>query len=74
MLLVIEKGIRGGICLVTHRHAKASNKYMKNYDKVIESWFIEYLDARYLYGWEISQKSTVKDFKWVKQKKLSKLN
>ena len=33
MLLMIEKWISGGICEATHRHAKANNKYMKNYDK-----------------------------------------
>ena len=37
MLLIIEKGIRGGICQATHRCAKANNKYMKNYDKNNES-------------------------------------
>ena len=34
MLLMVEKGISGGIC---HRHAKANNKYMKNHDKNEES-------------------------------------
>ena len=33
MLLMVEEGIRGGICHAIHRHAKANNKYMKNYDK-----------------------------------------
>ena len=74
MILVIDKGIRGRICEATHRYAKANNKYMKNYDKNIESSYIEYLDANNLYGWGMSQKLPIKDFKWVKQKKLSKFN
>ena len=50
MLLIIEKRIRGGICQVTHRYAKANNKYMNNYVKNNESSYIEYLDASNLYG------------------------
>ena len=56
MLLMIEKGIWSGICQATHRYSKANNKYMKNYNKNIESSYIEYLDANNMYGWEMSQK------------------
>ena len=34
MLLLVEKGIRGGICHSIYRYTKANNKYMKNYDKI----------------------------------------
>ena len=33
MLLLVGKGIRGGICHVIYRYAKANNKYVKDYDK-----------------------------------------
>ena len=72
MLLMVEEGIRGGICHSIHRHAKANNKYMKNYDKSKESSYIQYLDANNLYGWAMSQKLSVSDFKWIKD--TSKIN
>ena len=40
MLLMVEKGIRGEICRAIHRYAKPNNKYMKNYDKKIESSYL----------------------------------
>ena len=66
MLLMVEKGIRGGICHAIHRCAKAINKYMKNYDKNIESSYLMCLDANNLYGWRMSQKLPVNGFKWIK--------
>ena len=49
MLLMIEKGTRGGICQAIHKYAKTNNKYMKNYKDVMSS-YIEYLDTNDLYG------------------------
>ena len=65
MLLMVEKGIRGGICHSIHRYAKANNKYMQNYNNNEESSYIQYLDANNLYGWAMSKKLHVNGFKWV---------
>ena len=40
MLLVDEKGIRGGICHLIYRYVKANDKYMKGYDKNKESSYL----------------------------------
>ena len=39
---------------------------MKSYDEKEESSYIQYLDANNLYGWAMSQKLPVNDFKWKK--------
>ena len=63
MLLIVEKGIRGGICYAIYRYAKANDKYLKNYDKNKESSYIQCLDASNLYRWEMSQRLPVDGFK-----------
>ena len=45
MLLTIEKGIRGGIFHAIHSHAKANNKYMRDYNEDGEKSFLQYQDA-----------------------------
>ena len=55
MLLMIEKGIRAGICRCIYWYAKANNKYMKDYnDKNNESSYLNYWNIKNWYGWTIS--------------------
>ena len=66
LLMVKQKGIRGGICIAPNRYAKANNKYMKEaYDPSQPSKFITYLDANNLYGWAMSQPLPTRGFKWM---------
>ena len=48
MLMMVEKGIRGGISYAINRNAEANNKYMKIYNKNIESSYLMYLDTNNL--------------------------
>ena len=45
---------------------------MKNYDKNKESTYLEYLDANNLYGWAVSEKLPVRNFKWIEKDDISK--
>ena len=63
MLLMVEEGIRGGICHSIQQYAKANNKYMKSYNNNEESSYIQYLDANNLYGWAMPKKLRTKGFK-----------
>ena len=47
---------------------------MNNYDKYIISSYLMHLDANNLYGWEMSQKLPVSDFKWIEKSRLSRIN
>ena len=42
MLLVVEKGIRGGLCHSVNRYTKANEKYIKDYDRNKESSYLKY--------------------------------
>ena len=62
MLLMVAKGIRGGICQAIYRYTKANNKYMKDYVKNRESSYLKYWNVNNLYGWIMSQKIAVNNF------------
>ena len=71
MLLMVEKGIRGGVSMISTRYGKANNKYMtkekdgEEYDPSKPSTYIPYLDANNLYGWAMSRKLPTDGFRWM---------
>ena len=66
MLLMFERGIRGGITQAVHRYATANNPYMDEYDQNKETNYLQYLDANNLYGWAMSQPLPTGEFRWLK--------
>ena len=65
MLLMVEKGIRGGIWNAVHHYATANNKYAEDYDENKESSYLQYWDVNNLQKWEMSQKLRTYNFEWV---------
>jgi hypothetical protein len=64
MVLMFEKGMRGGISMISHRYAKANNKYMEDYNPAAESSYILYQDMNNLYGGAMVMPLPTKNFKW----------
>ena len=65
MLLLVEKGIRGGIFHSIYRYATANYKYMKDYHRNKKSSYLKYRDVSNLHGWAMSQKRPVNNFEWI---------
>ena len=65
MLLMVEKGIRGGISQCCKRYCEANNKYLSNFNSERESNYVMYLDANNLYGWALSESLPYGNFKWL---------
>ena len=71
MVLMIKNDIRRGIAIISHRHAKANNEYMRTeFDPAEKSKFISYLDANYLYVGAMSKKLPTSGFKWMTDNEL----
>ena len=76
MLLMFERGIRGGMTQAAHHYASANNHYMGDqYNSSQESSYLEYLDTNNLYGCVMSQPLPTRRFKWadVKPDEICKL-
>lgn len=51
----VERGLRGGVAMVTKCYATANNPNMNDYRSHGDRTHLLYLDANNLYGWAISQ-------------------
>ena len=74
MLLMFEKGIRGGISIISNRYGEANNKYMgRGFNKNKPSKYLMYLDENNLYGCGMSEKLPTHGFKWLTGGEIEKI-
>uniref|UniRef100_A0A2S2QNX5 DNA-directed DNA polymerase n=1 Tax=Sipha flava TaxID=143950 RepID=A0A2S2QNX5_9HEMI len=55
MLLMIERGIRGGLVQASTRYAKANNAKIAGFDNTQPTTWLVYQDCNNLYGWAMSR-------------------
>ena len=74
MYLMIESGIRGGVSVITRKHAQANNPYVEGYNPEKPRDYLMYLDANNLYGWAMSQKLPESDFTWMSAQEIEQFD
>ena len=64
MLLMFERGIRGGITQAVRTYTSANNKYMGDkFNPNENTTYLQYLDVNNLYAWAMSQPLPTGGFK-----------
>jgi hypothetical protein len=75
MFTMIHQNLRGGVAMISKRHGKANNKYMKeHYDSSKLSKYLMYIDANNLYGWSMSQPLPDSKFEWISETEWQKVD
>jgi len=64
MHLFIERGMTGGISMVSKCYAKANNPLVEGYDPSKPLNYLRYLEANNLYDWAMSLPLPKSGFKW----------
>ena len=59
--------------MISCRHSKANNKYMKDYDSSKDSKYMLYLDATNLHGWSMIQYLPTPNYKWENPDKFNRI-
>lgn len=67
MIRMIQKGIRGGICLCPKRYAKSNNIYQSDFDPSKPNKYLVYIDCNNLYGYALSGYLPYSDFTFLSE-------
>ena len=74
MYLFFEKGVRGGISVISKRFLESNNKYMGDqYDPTKDSTYIKYIDMNALYSGAMQEKLPYGNFSWIEECDLRKM-
>jgi hypothetical protein len=72
---MIEGGVHGGVSMITTRHARANNPYIKErYDPNQPNVYLGYFDMNNLYGGAMVEPLPQGDFRWLCREEISDLD
>ena len=74
MYTFVENSIRGGISMISTRHAKANSpSFPATYDANLPRQYLIYLDANNLHGWTMSHTWPTRGFRVLQEEEVSAL-
>lgn len=74
IIRMIQDGIRGGLCMCSHRYTKANHKYVSEHGTSKPVCFISYLDCNNLYGYSMCQYLPYASFRFLTVTEINSLN
>ena len=74
MYLFIESALRGGVCQISKRYAKANNPYTSDYNSQLPTNYLFYCDMNNLYGHALTQYLPCGDFCFLSEQEINQLN
>jgi len=74
MVNMIQKGIRGGVSMISKKYAKANNPHVPDYNSNEKKTWITYLDMNNLYGTAMCERLPERGFRWLNERELKELD
>lgn len=73
LYLMFENAIRGGVSVISHRHAVANNQYLNDYDPEDVKRYLMYLDKNSLYATTMTEPLPIGDFLLLSEEEIETL-